>query len=460
MNDGTKGSKLMGKRMLAIFMIMILCCFSGSAALADGSWTCPNCGQEGNTGNFCGNCAAARPSEEWVCPNCGQVNTTNFCTNCAAAKPSGGQPAEAAPAAVNDQLEQIPGESDQVKVKVQSVSGEPYISNGGDAGRWKPEKAADGDETTCWQFSSGGKPTLSKNWLTLTLGSPQTVDALWFKNGFWGFSTTGKDQYPLNARPRSIQVDFMYQGGSNYTGTMELTLQDDMLRQDWQRHEVGRHEQVTGVRIRVITYYSGSQFPNDVSLSEVMLVQHASAATASAAQATNPPTYYEAPQATSQGSQGSQGNQASLLDRLSTRSGPSVEYEEPGTFFQNNWREKTVRVTGKEFHNGVWWVEVDFEWKSNTWYRVWTGVKRVDIDLDLVPESRPIGICSVHPCDARYGPGGNYAVAKAKVLFREDAIEIYGRENGYVQVDFYDVNREFQRRIWVPESAVSHVKWY
>ena len=117
-------------------------------------------------------------------------------------------------------------------------------------------------------------------------------------------------------------------------------------------------------------------------------------------------------------------------------------------------------MTGKEFHNGVWWVEVDFEWKSNTWYRVWTGVKRVDIDLDLVPESRPIGICSVHPCDARYGPGGNYAVAKAKVLFREDAIEIYGRENGYVQVDFYDVNREFQRRIWVPESAVSHVKWY
>ena len=123
MNDWTKESKLMAKRMLAIFMIMILCCLSGSAALADGSWTCPNCGQEGNTGNFCGNCAAARPSEEWVCPNCGQVNTTNFCTNCAAAKPSGGQPAEAAPAAVNDQLEQIPGESDHVKVKVQSVSG-------------------------------------------------------------------------------------------------------------------------------------------------------------------------------------------------------------------------------------------------------------------------------------------------------------------------------------------------
>ena len=450
----------MTKKMLAVFLAVILSCLSGFAA-AEGSWTCPNCGQEGNTGNFCGTCGAARPGGEWVCPNCGQVNTANFCTSCAAARPSGGQTA-----AVNDGLEQIPGETEHVKVKVQSVSGEPYIANGGDEGRWKPEKAADGDESTCWQFSSGGKPTLSKNMLTLTLGAPQTVDALWFKNGFWGFSTTGKDQYPLNARPKSIRVDFMFLGGSNYSETMELTLQDDLQRRDWQRHEVGRHENVTGVRIRIITYYSGSQFPNDVSLSEVMLVQHAGAATASAAQATNPPTYYEAPQPSASGSQSgqsgqsSQGSQAGLLDRLSTRSGPSVKYEEPGTFFQNNWREKTVRVTGKEFHTGVWWVEVDFEWKANTRYRVWTGLKRVDIDLDLVPESRAIGICSVNPCDARYGPGGNYAVAKAKVLFREDGVEIYGRENGYIQVDFYDVNREFQRRIWVPESAVSHVKWY
>ena len=33
-----------------------------SAALAEG-WTCPNCGQAGNTGNFCFNCGAPRPGE-------------------------------------------------------------------------------------------------------------------------------------------------------------------------------------------------------------------------------------------------------------------------------------------------------------------------------------------------------------------------------------------------------------
>ena len=82
------------------------------------------------------------------------------------------------------------------------------------------------------------------------------------------------------------------------------------------------------------------------------------------------------------------------------------------------------------------------------------------MDLNLVQEARRLGTCSVNPCDAWYGPGGNYAKAKSKVLFREDLIDIYGRENGYYQVDFYDVNREFQRRIWVPESAVSNVVWY
>ena len=461
MNDLTKGNRTMAKKILAILTIVVLCCLAVSAVSEEGSWTCPNCGRTGNTGNFCGNCASARPGGDWTCPNCGRTgNTGNFCTNCAAARPSAVQPVEvtAAPVVVNDQLEQIPGETSHVKVKLRSVSGDPYIANSEQMSRWAPQNAADGDETTCWQFSSGGKQTLSKNWLALTLNSPQTVDALWFKNGFWGYSTTGKDQYPLNARPKGIQVDFMYQGGTDYTDTISLTLQDDKEHKGWQCHEVGRHDQVTSVRIRIITYYSGSQVPNDVSLSEVMLVQNASASTATAAQATNPPTYYEAPKAT--GNTGSQGNQANLLDRLSTRSGPSTAYEEPGTFFQNNWQEKTVRVMGKEFHNGVWWVEVDFEWKNNTRLRVWTGAKRVDIDLNQVNETRAIGVCSLGPCDAWYGPGGSYYKAKEKVLFPEDGVEIYGQENGYVQVDFYDVNREFQRRIWVPENAVSRVRWY
>ena len=193
------------KRHLFMFLLGCMILFLAFSAAADESpWTCPGCGQEGNTGNFCSNCATPRPSASWTCSVCGQQgNTGNFCSNCAAPRPSAGQaPAQPAaqPAQVNDQLEQIPGETNRVKVRVRSVEGDPYIRNAEDASRWVPGNAADGDESTCWQFSSGGKKTLSKNWLTLTLASPQTVDSIWFKNGFWGYSTTGTDQYPLNSQ--------------------------------------------------------------------------------------------------------------------------------------------------------------------------------------------------------------------------------------------------------------------
>ena len=53
------------------------------AAADGGSWTCPDCGQAGNTGNYCSNCAAARPSGVWTCPDCGQTGiATKFCPNC------------------------------------------------------------------------------------------------------------------------------------------------------------------------------------------------------------------------------------------------------------------------------------------------------------------------------------------------------------------------------------------
>ena len=54
-----------------------------TAPAASGEWTCPDCGQEGNTGAFCPNCGKARPAAEWTCPNCGQEgNQGAFCPNC------------------------------------------------------------------------------------------------------------------------------------------------------------------------------------------------------------------------------------------------------------------------------------------------------------------------------------------------------------------------------------------
>ncbi len=62
------------------------------STVPQGSWTCPSCGQEGNTGKFCAGCGSPRPQPKmtgpWTCPSCGQQgNTGNFCTGCGAKRP-------------------------------------------------------------------------------------------------------------------------------------------------------------------------------------------------------------------------------------------------------------------------------------------------------------------------------------------------------------------------------------
>ena len=147
---------------------------------------------------------------------------------------------------------------------------------------------------------------------------------------------------------------------------------------------------MASVRITVNSIYKGSYYKNDVCLSEVMLVQYASAANAMPAQEQQAAVVYDSrPEVTG----------CELLDRLSTRSGPGTQYQEPGTFFRNDtWKGKTVRVLKKATGNGVWWVQVDFQTDNGNSYRVWTGKKRVDVNLDrvqAVQELAGLGILAV-----------------------------------------------------------------
>ena len=433
-------------------------CANCGAAKPVSEWTCVSCGATGNTGNFCYNCGAARPAAEWTCPNCGQSgNTGSFCPTCGTARNGTAQAPQApvltpalteAPTptpepqpTVNPNLEQIPGETGRVKIRLQGVDASQYIKAGDNPNKWVPQNATDGNETTCWQYNGGGGV-----WLELNTGASEAVDEIWFKNGFWGYNDKGKEQYSINARPKAVTVEFLYSGEGSFRDGESFTLADTW-GSDWQRFQVSRRESVTAVRITVNSIYTGSYFKKDVCLSEVMLVQHASASIAGAAQGQQAAVIYESrPEVTG----------CELLDRLSTRSGPGTVYQEPGTFFRNDtWRGRTVRVLKKSTGDGVWWVQVDFQTDNGNRYRVWTGKKRVDVNLDRVQQEYPIGDCDIaSTSDTRWGPGGSYAAANIAIGGNAMGV-LYEIDNGWADVEYYSDNGH--GRVWIPAECVYNV---
>lgn len=147
---------------------------------------------------------------------------------------------------------------------------------------------------------------------------------------------------------------------------------------------------------------------------------------------------------------------APLLMRLSTRSGPSTKYDEPGTFFNNNYDSTTVRVLSKSWDNpnGIWWVQVEFE-NRGTPYRAYTGLKRVNVDISRVPEESVIGSSyMLTSCTAYWGPGYAYAAAPYDVPYNA-SVTVWDQENGFAQVEFYDSRTGSNRRAWVSSDCLA-----
>lgn len=154
---------------------------------------------------------------------------------------------------------------------------------------------------------------------------------------------------------------------------------------------------------------------------------------------------------------------AALNSRLASRTGPSTNYDEPGSFF-NAGTSVTVLSRAYDSRNNIWWVQVEFKY-SGAWYRVYTGVKRFNyLNLNFIPEEYQIGECRLaHSMTGRYGPGTGYAAIK-RPLPAYASCAVYGYADGgngdYVQIECYDSGLNQYRRAWVPVSAVSGLILY
>lgn len=145
-----------------------------------------------------------------------------------------------------------------------------------------------------------------------------------------------------------------------------------------------------------------------------------------------------------------------LNQRMATRTGPSTDYPEPGTFLSKG---KQVRIISVAFDaNEVPWVQVEFTYGKKH-IRAYTGLKRFDqVDVNDIPREFNYDFEAILNQDVTplYGPGTEYS-AYSFTLEAGSSVSVIDYENGYAMCDFYAQDDEEWNRVWIPDSLITVV---
>ena len=143
-----------------------------------------------------------------------------------------------------------------------------------------------------------------------------------------------------------------------------------------------------------------------------------------------------------------------LNQRMATRTGPGNTYDEPGTFFRNDYASTWVRIISKAETN-VPWVQVEFTYGGKL-MRAYTGAKRIaGLDLSLIPAETVLGYGTTRTAAiAYYGPGKNYAEQNHTVPSGSSCTVIQ-EENGYLLVEYDRVDGDYRlSRSWISADTL------
>ena len=153
---------------------------------------------------------------------------------------------------------------------------------------------------------------------------------------------------------------------------------------------------------------------------------------------------------------------AKLNQKMSTRTGPGTEYDEPGTFPADT----PIRAMARSWDsvNNLWWVLVQFRSDGQV-YCAYTGLQRIDgLDINQVPVEKQLGHCvTTSPVEAFYAPCDNAARIKRDVpagVSCDIYGYVYGENSDYIMVEFYDDGLGRWRRAWVMDWAVDEYEMY
>ena len=303
-------------------------------------------------------------------------------------------------------------------------------------------QALDNDASTCWSYitwSSTGHDDVPEATFYF---SGETISDIWVRAG----NQASYDTYYNNAFPENIRVRIWRQNAwLDYTYALDDYFQPGVSNQDWQdgyqRLALPSPEQgVTRVEFFIFKWRNGNVSTYNVCVSDVLFTSQAAVAAPLPYPGENQPGY--AGQDRSYGN----GVEAALLMRMATRSGPSTNYDGLGSYFKEG---DLVKVLTKAYdkRNGIWWVQTEFKYQG-TPRRAYTGVKRVDVNLDLIPEETEICTATVnYSTYAYYGPGESYSRHKDMIPSGTTGV-IYNIDNGFGQLEFQNGNNK--RRVWIP----------
>ena len=154
-----------------------------------------------------------------------------------------------------------------------------------------------------------------------------------------------------------------------------------------------------------------------------------------------------------------EGVSATLNQKIVTRSGPSMDYDSTGTHLAETWQTEQVTVLSKAQGDDAWWVLVEFI-DSGERYRLYTNARRVNVDLDAVPEETLLGegeMIAAGDVPGHYGPSQEYAETESDVPWCVE-VTVWGAEDGYLLVEFYDEDMQTKHRAWV-YAELAEINW-
>lgn len=323
-------------------------------------------------------------------------------------------------------------------------------------------RAMDGNRETVYQYVAWNSKAKDEIPEATFLFHGATLSDLWIRNG----RQTDEMSYLSYARIRRMDVSVYTADGGYYN--WEYRLEDlydpytvsENWNEGYQRvalpHVVNN---VTQVELWIRGWYRGDDTASQYKMCITDILFSAGDSpyiTPVPTRIPVRPTATPTPRPTATPMPTGQGIEVTLLQRLSTCSGPGTGYTELGSYFQAGAKVRAISAAYDEA-NRIWWVQTEFTYSGEK-RRAYTGIQRLNMIVSQVPVEfvlwKDAGL--IRSVYAYYGPGYGYSMYPQKIPAGTEGT-VWQLEDGYAQFEFYDEQLGQTRRVWVPESALEQL---